>query len=132
MDVESVSEREDSRKVFSSPSPLAGEGRGGGWLHAMPSRSSPPSHLDAALNQDAFGAVVPDIHLHDLAVLHDETIDVAIALERGAVDPFAVQRADAVDHGLAGAGTNVEPVHLLLHPAIALRVEAGRSARMIE
>jgi len=61
-----------------------------------------------------------------------KTIDVAIALERGAVDPLAVQRADAVDHGLAGAGTNVEPVHLLLHPAIALRIEAGRSARMIE
>src|SRR3982074_3259018 len=30
----------------------------------------PPSGLDAALNQNAFGAVVPDIHLDDPAVRH--------------------------------------------------------------
>src|SRR5262245_482687 len=57
--------------------------------------------LDAALNQDALGAVVPDVHLHDLAVLHHEAVDIAVALERRAVDPLAIERADAVDHGLA-------------------------------
>src|SRR5215207_954635 len=90
------------------------------------------SGLDAALNQDAFRTVVPDIHLHDLAVLHHKAIDIAVAFERRAVDPFAVERADTVDHGLAIARADVKTVHLLLDPAIAPRVEAGRPARVIE
>src|SRR5437763_1278728 len=84
--------------------------------------------LDPALNQNALRAVVPDVHLDDLAFLHHEAIDVAVALERRAVDPFAVERADAVDHGLAGTEADVETIHLLFDPAIAARVEASRPA----
>src|SRR5205085_3597643 len=78
--------------------------------------------LDAALDQDALGAVVPDVHLGDLAIPHHEAVDVAVALERGPILPFAIERADAVDHGLAVAWADVEPVHLLLDPAVALGV----------
>src|SRR5215216_4624605 len=88
--------------------------------------------LDAHLHQNALGAVVPDIHLHDLAALDHEAVDVAVAFERRAVEPFAIERADAVDDGLVRTRTNVEAVHLLLDPAIAPRIEAGRPARMIE
>src|SRR5438105_10733821 len=88
--------------------------------------------LDPHLHQNALGAVVPDVHLHDLAAPHHEPVDIAVAFERRAVGPFAVERADAVDDGLVRAGTDVEAVHLLLHPAIAPRVEAGRPARMVE
>src|SRR6185436_15991629 len=108
----------------SAPAGFPG-GRPAGPRQGRSNRLS-PSSLDAALHEDAFGAVVPHIHLHDLAVLHHKTVDVAVAFERRAVDPFAVQGADAVDHGLAIARTDVETIHLLLHPAIALRVEAGR------
>src|SRR3954453_8964599 len=87
--------------------------------------------LDPALNQNPFRAVVPDVHLHDHAVLHHKTVDIAVAFERRAVDPFAVQRADAVDHGLAGTSADVKTIHLLLDPAIAPRIETGRPARMI-
>src|SRR5262245_58670992 len=97
---------------------------------AMTAQSA--SRLDPSLHQNALGAVVPDVHLHDLAALDDETIDVAVAFERRAVDPFAVKRADAVDHGLVRARADVEAVHLLLDPAIAAGVETGRPARMIE
>src|SRR6266850_5356025 len=88
--------------------------------------------LDPHLHQNAPGAVVPDVHLHDLAAPHHEAVDVAVAFERRAVDPLAVERADAVDDGLVRARADVEAVHLLLDPAIAPRVEAGRPARMIE
>src|SRR5205085_9877475 len=84
------------------------------------------------LHENAFGAVVPDVHLHDLAGPYHEPVDVAVAFERRAVEPFAVERADAVDDGLVRAGADVEAVHLLLDPAIAPRVEAGRPARVIE
>src|SRR5258705_10657210 len=62
------------------------------------------SRHNPALDQNALGAVVPDIHFYDEAAPHHEAVDIAVALERRAVDPFAVQRADRVDHGLAGAG----------------------------
>src|SRR5436190_22143461 len=88
--------------------------------------------LDPPLHQNAFGAVVPDVHLHDLAAPHHEPVNVAVAFERRAVDPFAIERSDAVDDGLVRARADVEAVHLLLDPAIAPRVEAGRAARMIE
>src|SRR3954469_18272027 len=88
--------------------------------------------LNPPLHQNALRAVVPDVHLHDLSAPHYKTIDIAVAFERRAVDPFAVERADAVDHGLVRARADVEAVHLLLDPAIAPRVEAGRPARMIE
>src|SRR6266567_8631958 len=91
--------------------------------------SDPALSLNATPNQDSLGAVVPDVHLHDLASLDDEAIDIAVALERRAVDPFAVQRSDAVDHGLIRAWTDIEAIHLLLDPTIAPRVEAGRPAR---
>src|SRR5512138_909399 len=97
-----------------------------------PAMTKEALRLDPALDENALGAVVPDVHLHDLAALHHEAIDIAVALERRAVDPFAVQRADAVDDGLVVAGADVETVHLLLDPAIALGVEAGRPARVIE
>src|SRR6185369_15020654 len=90
------------------------------------------SRLYPPLHQNAFGAVVPDVHLHDLAAPHHEAVDVTVALERRAVEPFAIERADAVDDGLIRARADVEAVHPLLDPAIAPRVEAGRPARMIE
>src|ERR1700704_4192761 len=90
------------------------------------------SRLDAALDQDPFGAVVPDIHLYNETVPHHEAIDIAVALERRAVDPFAVERTDAVDHGLALTRADIETIHLLFDPAIAPRIEAGRPARVIE
>src|SRR5258708_29386727 len=34
--------------------------------------------LYPALNQNAFRAVVPDIHLHDLTTPHDKTIDITV------------------------------------------------------
>src|ERR1700730_14566643 len=74
--------------------------------------------LNPALDQNPLRAVVPDVHLHDLAILHHKAIDIAVALERRAVDPFAVERADAVDHGLPIAGADIEAVHLLFDPAI--------------
>src|SRR3978361_294348 len=90
------------------------------------------SSLNPLVHQNSLGAVVPDIHLHDLAALHHEAIDIAVALERRTVDPFAVERADAVDHGLVGARAAIQTIHLFLNPAIAPRIEAGRPARMIE
>src|SRR5947208_10288088 len=91
-----------------------------------------PLHLDASLHQNALGTVVPDIHLHDLTAPDHEAIDIASALERRAIHPLAIERADAVDDGLDRARTDVEAIHLLLDPAIALGVEAGRTARVIE
>src|SRR3954470_11055017 len=100
---------------------------------APPSRTArSPLCVDAALNQDALGAVVPDIHFRDLAVPHHETIDIAIDLEWCPILPFAVQRPDAVDDGRALAGTYVEPDYLLLDPAVPLGIEAGRPTRVIE
>src|SRR5882672_12228660 len=84
--------------------------------------------LNPALHQNALGAVIPDIHLHDLPAPHHKAVDVTVALERRAVDPFPVERADAVDDGLVRARADVEAVHLLLDPAITPRVEAGRPA----
>src|SRR3954470_14805011 len=84
------------------------------------------------LHQDALGAVIPDVHLHDLSAPHHKAIDVTVALERRGVDPFAVERADAVDDGLVRTRADVKAVHLLLDPAITPRVETGRPARMIE
>ncbi|MGY3466609.1 hypothetical protein ACVW0I_003480 [Bradyrhizobium sp. LM6.11] len=84
------------------------------------------------LDQDALGAIIPDVHLGDLAVPHHKAVHVAVALEGGPILPFAVERADAIDHGLAVAGADVEPVHLLLDPTVTLGVEGGRAARMIE
>src|SRR3954447_5628950 len=135
--------RHGARCAFAPP---YGTGRSGTALHdheerrlrlARSSPSSPMtavtgSRLDAALNQKALGAVVPDIHLDDLSVLDDEPIDIAVAVERGAVEPLAVERADAVHDGLVGAWAYIEAIHLLLDPAVAPRVETGRPARMIE
>src|SRR4051812_17113852 len=90
------------------------------------------SSLNPSLHQNALGAVVPDVHLHDLSAFDHEAVDVAVAFERRAVDPLAVQRADAVDDGLVRTRADIETIHLLLDPAIAPRVETGRPARMIE
>src|SRR5258706_7650360 len=67
------------------------------------------------------GAVVPDFHLHDLAVADDVAIDVTVALERRAVQPFAVERARLIDGGLGfgAALDHVSRAEFLLHPLVA-------------
>src|SRR4051812_31870858 len=75
--------------------------------------------LNALPDHDPLGAVVPDVHLHDLAAAHHEAVDIAIAFKRCTVRPFAVQRACIVDNGLAMSRAHVGALHLLLHPFIA-------------
>src|SRR5262245_13155190 len=77
---------------------------------------------DAVQHKQAFGTIVPDVHLHDLAIAHHEAIDVPVALERGTVGPFAVKGAQIVDDGLARARDDVAPFHLLFHPFVATSV----------
>src|SRR5262245_66263669 len=71
-------------------------------LRGDDSRLLEPLHssLDAGFGQQPLGAVVPDVHLHDLAVAHDEAIDVTVDVERRSVRQVAVQEAEVVDHGV--------------------------------
>src|ERR1700751_1510136 len=75
--------------------------------------------VDAVALQDTLGPVVPDVHARDLASANDEAVDVRVAVEGGAVGPFAVERADRVDDGLVRARHDVEAIHSLFHPAVA-------------
>ena len=88
--------------------------------------------VDAVACQQPFGAVVPHVHLHDLAAAHHEAIDIAVAFERRSVGPFAVERAGVVDDGLSLARRHIGALHLLLHPLVALGVERRGLARMGE
>src|SRR5262245_16565813 len=88
------------------------------------------SGVNAVFGQESLGAVVPDIHLNNLAAAHHKAIDVTVAFEWRAVGPLAVERAKVVDDRLAGAGNDVGAFHLLLHPLVALAVERRGLARM--
>src|SRR5665647_553820 len=102
------------------------------WLRFGISDALTDLRLDRVARENTLGAVVPDIHPHDQAIANDEAIDIAIALERRAVGPFTIERAGIIDHGLADAGRHVGPFHLLLHPLVALGVEAGGFPRVAE
>src|SRR6185312_9701366 len=86
--------------------------------------------LDPRLGQEPLGTVVPYVHLYDLAVADDEAVDVAVSFEGCSVRPFAVERAEIVDDGLALARHHVGALHFLLHPLVALGVERRGLARM--
>ena len=62
---------------------------------------------NARTHQQAFRAIVPDVHLYDLSAFHHESINVAIAFERRAVGPLAVERPQIVDDGLTHARHHV-------------------------
>src|SRR5258705_12087755 len=74
---------------------------------SLPLQGLTRSGAYAVVGQEVLGAVIPDVHLNDLAGAHDKAIEVAISLEGSAVGPFAVKRAEVVDDGLAGAGHDV-------------------------
>src|ERR1700710_1479610 len=86
-------------------------------------RETAASDRESVLGQQALGAVVPDLHADDQPVAHGEAVDVAVALERRAVRPGAVQGAEAVDRGDAVARHHVQPFHPLLHPGVAPGIE---------
>src|SRR5689334_19239697 len=89
---------------------------------------------EACPDQQQLGAVVPDVHAYDLATADDESIDVAVAGERLAVGPFAVQRPRVVDGRflIGGARNDVGTFELLLDAAVARGVEGGRAAGTVE
>src|SRR5262245_2177151 len=88
------------------------------------------SGINAVQYQQALGTIVPHIHGDDFALAHHKTIDVAIALERRAVGPFAVEGAQIVDDGFAPARNHVHALHLLFHPLVAALIEDSRLARV--
>src|SRR6185503_13309636 len=88
--------------------------------------ASEPS--EAGANEQPLGAIVPDLHAGDLAASHEVAVHVAVALERRAVEPFAVQLAGLVDDRFLGRASrdDVRRAELLLDPLVARLVERGR------
>src|SRR6516162_6363619 len=87
--------------------------------------------FDAIANEDALGAIVPDVHLHDLSVAHHEAVDITVAFKRRTIWPFAVKRSQVVDDGLMLARHDVRAFNLLLDPFVAFGVEGGAVAWMV-
>src|SRR5262245_36175835 len=82
--------------------------------------------------QQPLRAVVPYVHLHDLAAAHHKTINIAVALEWRTVRPFPIEGADAVDNRLPAPRYDVRALHRLLHPLVAPGVERRALPRVRE
>ena len=100
-------------------------------LPARRARERPHASIPR-LYQNPLRAVVPDIHLDDerrpapRSGRHSGCLRTAC---RRSIRRTACRSSRPRSRR---AGADVEAVHLLLHPAIARRVEAGRPARVIE
>src|SRR5215216_7931371 len=98
-------------------------------LHHKGLSSTANLRLDPVLDQQPFGAVVPHVHLRDLAAAHDEAVDIAVPFERRSVRPFAIERTEIIDDGLGQARHYVGALDPLFHPLVALGVESRGFAR---
>ena len=87
-----ISEHQGKERTFGVFAAYAPPGR---------KRKEAKLYIEPIAREQPFGAVVPHVHLHDLAASHDETVDVAVAFERRAVRPLAIQRAEIIDDGFA-------------------------------
>lgn len=77
--------------------------------------------------EDAFGAVVPNLHVDDQAGAYDKPIDASVTLEWRAVWPRAIERSEIVDDGLGRARNDIGALHFLFHPGITGRIERRAS-----
>ena len=88
---------------------------------------------EARAREQPFGAVVPDLHAHDQAVADHVPVHIAIAFERGAVRPCAVQCAQTVDNRPLRivATYGLGALDALLDPGVPFRVESRAFGRIM-